>query len=376
MRGPGRLLLATAVAAALLPAGTVGAAGPAGAAGAVRPLDDVQVLTRVGTPGQPEGVAVARDGTVYVGTHNYERGDAAAPSEVLAHAPDGRLLRRYVVRPASSSHGLLGMALDRRGDLYVLDHDPSRLLRLDVRTGRVSTYATFADLPRCAVAPGGPCSDTATDLAAFGNSLVFAPDGTAYVTDLQQATVWRVPPGGGPAQVWLTDRRLDSNLGPNGIALRPGDRTLVLAMTAPLPGLDGATLPTGKLYEVDLQPDGGPGPLQTLWEARPGDFPDGFALGASSNAYVALAGGNGLAVVSPGGVELRRFTAPGRDARGEVPWDAPASVAFTGTRVLVTNQSFVAEDPTHWAVLDVEVGEPGQPLHLPAVPRSRPTAPR
>lgn len=352
-----RLLLLLPVLALLAPLAT-----PAQAA---RPVGDVRVFSRVGAPGQPEGVLVARDRTVYVSTHNYDKGDADAPSRVFAYAPDGRLKRSYVIPPGSRSHGLLGMAEDADGDLYVLDHDPSRLLRLDPRTGRVGVYATFADLRPCVPGQTTPCSRTVTDLPAFADYLVFAPDGTAYVTDIAQGTIWRVPAGGGTAQVWFSDLRLDSYFGPNGIQLLPGNRTLLFAQTIPVAGLDGASAPTGKLYTLPIRPDGGPGELDLFWEGRVGDFPDGFALGRSGRAYVALAGGNGLLVLDRDGRELRRITTPGRDARGEVAWDNPASVAFDGTRVLVTNQSYTSENRANWAVLDVEVGERGLPLHRP-----------
>ena len=41
------------------------------------------------------------------------------------------------------------------------------------------------------------------DYAAWG------PDGSLYVTDYQQAVIWRIPPGGGRPVIWLADRRLD-----------------------------------------------------------------------------------------------------------------------------------------------------------------------
>ena len=48
-----------------------------------------------------------------------------------------------------------------------------------------------------------------------------------------------------------------------------------------------------------------------------------------------------------------------------MPFDTPCSATFLGTRVLVANQSAVAGDASHQAVLDVEVGEPGLPAYLP-----------
>ena len=48
------------------------------------------------------------------------------------------------------------------------------------------------------------------------------------------------------------------------------------------------------------------------------------------------------------------------------PFDTPCSATFLGSRVLVANQSAVAGDASHQAILDVEVGEPGLAAYLPA----------
>ena len=37
----------------------------------------------------------------------------------------------------------------------------------------------------------------------MANYGAWGPDGSLYVTDYGQAVVWRVPPGGGEAGVWL-----------------------------------------------------------------------------------------------------------------------------------------------------------------------------
>ena len=53
------------------------------------------------------------------------------------------------------------------------------------------------------------------------------------------------------------------------------------------------------------------------------------------------------------------------DNGSAVPFDTPCSATFLGNRVLVANQSAVAGDASHQAILDVEVGEPGLPAYLP-----------
>jgi outer membrane protein assembly factor BamB len=60
---------------------------------------------------------VDTDGTVYVTTHNYGKGDADAPSKVFAFAPDGTLLRDYVFEGQNldEDHGILALAFDADG---------------------------------------------------------------------------------------------------------------------------------------------------------------------------------------------------------------------------------------------------------------------
>src|SRR5919106_6803445 len=84
---------------------------------------DIRLFARVPNPGQPEPIAVATDGTIYVGTNQIGRGDASAPSKVFAYSPEGALLREYVIegQPLDEEHGIQGLAFDGDGLLYALD---------------------------------------------------------------------------------------------------------------------------------------------------------------------------------------------------------------------------------------------------------------
>ncbi|MGH2756676.1 MAG: SMP-30/gluconolactonase/LRE family protein, partial [Actinomycetota bacterium] len=265
------------------------------------------------------------------------------------------------------THGLLAMAFDADGRLYVLDRNPPRLLRLDLSGGRPkqTTYATFPDLAPCTTSDP-PCSPTSTDSAPFADYLVFDRKGNAYVTDLEQATIFIVPPGGGKAKVWFADPRLDSVFGPNGIAFGR-DGNLYFAMT-------GSTQPTeptqGLIYRIPPVEKPEPDDLEVFHKyPEPAAGPDGIAFGKSGKLYVALAGANQMSILNPDGTEELRFPSQVENQGQEIPYDLPASVAFDGRgSLLVTNQSFFTANEDHWAVFDVWVNDLALPLIRPQIP--------
>jgi hypothetical protein len=194
------------------------------------------------------------------------------------------------------------------------------------------------------------------------------------VSDFLQGVVWRVPPGGGPAQIWLADRRLDGGeFGTTGLALAADRRTLLVGQGSSA-GLGDGNPTTGKIYAVEIKPDGSAGDMRQLWESRPTDLPDGFGVARSGKLYVPLAGtANQIAVVAPDGTEIERFpNSPGGGDNGSgVPFDTPSSARFLGTRIIVANQSFTGSRDNQ-VLLDVEVGEPGLSELIPGRDTKRP----
>jgi sugar lactone lactonase YvrE len=350
-------------------------AGAPGAPAAERAPLDIAVFAKVGPPGQPEPIAVGPDGLVYVGTNQLGHGDRRAPSKVFVYTEAGALVREYVLQgqPLDRDHGIQGLVFDADGLLYALDRsaDP-RVVVIDPATGEQRTYATFRDVPPCTGPVVDECSQTKLDRIPGPDYAAFAPNGDMYVTDIDQALIWRVPSGGARAEIWLADARLESAYGPNGIQFMAGGRTLLFVNTASNPMAGNAS--TGRLYTVPVRPDGRPGPLTQVWESRPLDAPDGLAIARSGNVYVALAGSNQVVVLSPSYSELGRTPRdPAANEAEEVPVDGPGSLAFLGDRVLVSNHSPIRGDPASWAILDVYAGEPGLPLFAPRLrsPRLR-----
>jgi hypothetical protein len=345
------------------------AAGASSAMAASR--GDVSVLALIPTPGYPALPHLVGN-VIYEGTYDNPAGDSV-PSRVLQYTADGTLLHSWTVQgqDLSKPHGVQVAANDAQGRLLLLDKTSGRIIRLDPQTGAQTLYSRVPDLPTCsASAAGTPCSPALLDLAPMPDYAAWGPDSSLYVTDYQQAVIWRVPPGGGPAHIWLADRRLDG--GPFGTAcltLMPDHHTLLFDQ-ASNGGLGSLNPTTGKLYTVPIQADGSAGSLAQLWESGRADAPDGCALAASGDIYLALVGAsNQIVELSPSGVEIARF---GQQFTGtnnsSVPFDSPSGVAFDGTRLIIANQSYFAGSKANQALLGLETGEPGAPVFVPAEP--------
>jgi hypothetical protein len=346
----------------------LGAAIPA-AGTTHRPKWHTRVLGLVPPPGYPARAYVAPNGRIYEGTYDNPTGDSVS-SRVLEYSGRGALLRSWTVRgqDLSTDHGVQVATSDARRRLVLLDRSPPRALLLNTRTGRFRRYARFADLATCAPGQTGrSCSPTLTDQPPVPNYAAWGRNGSLYVTDYLQGVIWRVPPGGGKAKVWLADPRLDGEqFGTTGIVTTRDRRRLLFTQQSSAGGAGGDPA-TGKLYAVRIRRDRRPGPIRQLWESDPLDGPDGLAIARSGHVYIALAGSNQIVELGSGGDEVERFPATPQigDNGSSVPFDTPSSVMFRGTRLIVANQAFFSGDPSHQAILDVEAGERGLAEFIP-----------
>jgi sugar lactone lactonase YvrE len=359
---PRRAVAAAAVAIAALLTGSPGALA--------RAPGDVQVLALIPPPGYP-AFPLQMGGNIYEGTYDNPQG-TSMPSRVLEYSPAGELLNSWTVQgqDVSKAHGVQVATYDARGRLLLFDKTSGRIIRLDPRTGEQTLYATVPDLPTCAGAAAGmPCSPESQDLPPFPDYGAWGPDGSLYVTDYDQGVIFRIPPRGGPAQVWLSDPALDGGMfGTACILLMPDHHTLLFDQASNGDPLAGATnFTTGKLYEVPIQANGKPGPLRQLWESGPADAPDGCVLARSGHIYVALAGGsNQIVELDSSGHELGRFGGQYSGSNNSpVPYDTPSGLAWVGTDLIVANQAYIDGNTANMALLNVETGETGQPFYEP-----------
>jgi sugar lactone lactonase YvrE len=367
----GVLVLATLIAAF--------SAVPWPAQAADRTKGDTKLFAPVPSPGSPAPVVIAPDGTIYTATLNAESGDTKAPSKVFAFSPDGKLQREYLVKgqDLSQVHGITGMAMDAAGYLYLGSLAPASVLRLDPKTGEQITYASYRDVPTCSATVTTECQKSQNDMKPWPDYVVLAPDGSLYETDSLQALIWKVPPGGGRAEIWITDDRLQSlagspGFGPSAIKLAPDNRTLYFTT---IEGPTGDGDPTaGRIWTLPIQPDGKPGELKQFYVAGSADGPGGIVFANSGDIYVAMSGSNAIAQIGPDGKEKARFPDPVTNMTFTPPLDSPIDMAFRGTSLIVANSGFLSNSASSFALLDVFVGETGHEPLRPKVPA--PTIPQ
>ena len=365
-----RVAMATASALLVSFAMVTGPGSPRVAAEA-RPFGDARILSSVRTPpGFPEGIAV-RGARVYIAGPATFGTTGKPPSRVVAFSTStGAQLTQYgaVGETTSAEHANSSIAFDGDGRLYVLNTQLG-LYRFDPAVGKASQESygdPFPDIPPCVpLVAAPPCSPTLVDAPPIPNDLAFDALGNAYVTDSMQATIWRVPAGGGAPQVWFQDARLASEyIGVNGLRLDPTRTRIFLTVTTDLTG-------RSFVYSLPLEDTPSADDLSVFHEYAAGDLPDGIAFGASGLLYVAIAtpGASGVSALEPDGDEAFRLGNP--QGSPFAPYDSPANIAFDGKgSILLTNHAFATGlvDPGQFSIVDAFVDDTASPLVLPNLP--------
>lgn len=333
---------------------------------AAEKIGKAKILAQVPTPpGFPEGIAVD-GGTFYVAGPATFGTTLKPPSQVVAFdTATGAKVGQWaaVGEDINMEHANSSIALDANGRIYVLNTQLG-IYRLDPATGTQEAYgAPFPDLPPClASLPGTPCSPTLLDLPPIPNDIAFDSLGRAYVTDSTQATIWRVPAGGGTPTIWFQGRRLASEyIGVNGLRLNPARTRVFFTVTTDLLG-------QSTVYSLPLVDAPKASQLRVFHRYGPGDMPDGIAFGASGRLYVSMAtpGGSGVSVLAPNGVETLRLR--NGALKPFFPYDSPANIAFKPPgSILLTNHAFVTGivDPKRFTIVQVFVGDTESPLERP-----------
>ena len=319
-----------------------------------RPYGDVQTLAPFPVPpGSPEGIAVKGNKAYVSGPARF--GTAGQPPSIVVvyDTRTGEQLETIQIQgeDLSQEHANSCVAFDGDGRLYVVNTQLG-IVRIDLGSNQQTVYASpVPNLPPVEVPP-------------LPNDIAFDPAGNLYLTDSLQATIWRIPAGGGAPQVWFQDASLATPFGPNGIRISPDRTKVYFVVTAEGANQFGFT--GGKIYTLPLVAAPTAAQLQVFHQYN-GEGPDGIAFGRSGNLYVMLAspGFSGVSVLSPAGAEVARFgNAPGNLIS---PFNSPANAAFDKHgSILVTNHTFVF--PGNESVLSVFVDDKEDPLVKPSLP--------
>ncbi|MCU1232987.1 MAG: hypothetical protein JWP63_954 [Candidatus Solibacter sp.] len=304
---------------------------------------DSKLIAPVPFPGYPEGIVV-HEGVAYVsGPAAFGVPGNFVPSTIFGFDINtGALLKTITVQNQTGPLNALScIAVDENDNLYVLDEGQG-VVKISLKTGQQSVYAApFFPVYHSNFNPPAP---------VLLNDLAFDKQGRLYVTDSFQATIWRVPAGGGAPQVWFQNAQLDGPFGPNGIRISPDGGTVYFTQTFNAQG-------GGIVYTLPVKDNPQPADLKVFHTYTAGAGPDGIAFGKSGKLYVALAGYSQISVLAANGAETALYSGP---AQG-LQWANPANIAFDGHgALLVTNHASLTglPDPSPlFAIFDVFVDD-------------------
>ena len=331
-------------------------AGAAASAGHWLRVGDAQSFLRLDPGNYPEGIAVGKRGTVYLGNRR-DDGEHFV-SEILAIARDGLVstvaeLAELERDNDPSDDGVLGLAIDSRGTILaaVVSPDPAvhGVWRITYNGSRRERLAGSEGM-------------------TFPNALTFDARGNLYVTDSFGGAVWRFPlvgtrchPAYRTGRPWAEHELLapavDDPLGfplpgANGIGFDRPNRLYV------------ANTEKGLVAQVPINRDGSAGKAVAV--ATGLATADGLAVDARGGVHVvipghAILGTSPLVLVDPRTGSTTAGVAP--DEWGE--FDVPLSLAFgTGrhrTSIFATNGDLPGVPPEVRlpGVVEVNVGVPG-----------------
>ncbi|HEU4533969.1 MAG TPA: hypothetical protein VFS00_07625 [Polyangiaceae bacterium] len=190
----------------------------------------------------PEGIAVARNGALFVGS--YANG-------AIDRVPPGgeRALPFIAPTPGTSAAGLL--VDDEREALWACINDAAGVAPGVVKRYRLKTGQPDGAFP---LAGGALCNDLALDAA-----------GNLYVTESAIKTIFRLRPGGAALEPWSVSEAFGGGaITLNGIAFDGGSNLYTVKYM------------THELYRVPIGPGGAAGEPVRIEVEPPIEFPDGI----------------------------------------------------------------------------------------------------
>lgn len=264
----------------------------------------------------PENIAAGPDGTLWIGSVGRAAVYRALPNERTATpwiAPGAHGLKRVMGLYHDSSRNLLWVcdagerpADGSKGKAFIRTFDPT--------TGAPRNSYPFE--------AGGGCND-----------LTIAADGTVYVSDFENARIFRLRPGEKALTPWLADERLAAV---DGLAF------LADGM------LYANTFREGGLYRIPINAGGSPGSPVKLTVSQALERPDAMRAIGPDTLLVAEGGGRISAITIRGDHATVRIVREGLT-------DGPAAAVLVGDTVYAVQAKFArmrdpAADPGEFVV--------------------------
>lgn len=277
-----------------------------------------------------EGVAMGPDGTVYSPTFGFNSDGALGGfGELFVFAPDGSLVKHFPVN-GSSPH-LIGLVYQNSSkSLLIADLGKGVVWKVDPKNQKTSL---FMQAPT--IIPGK---------SPGLNALTIDKAGNVYVSDSFQGAIWKTGPRGGTPTAWYAP----TNAGQNDLLLPDANTGEVLIPPFGANGIEFNNEGTAlfamntayhSIVKIPVNGDGSAGAGVTFTTGL--NAPDGLAVDASDNLWVAANQGDEIVVVDPDGTVIAKKgdfngIAPDGSIRGLL---FPASLAFSADkkRLYVTN---------------------------------------
>ncbi|HEY2986712.1 MAG TPA: SMP-30/gluconolactonase/LRE family protein [Candidatus Binatia bacterium] len=266
-----------------------------------------------------ESIAADREGRLYTAdwvSGNILRIDPKAPKPLIV----GRIPNRQVEGKSVRADGR-GVAFNSQGDLFVAC-DPFkevvRLKRADLNPEKPGVAETFA---------------TGTEAA---NGIAFDRQGNLYATGARTGRIYRVGPGGGPAETVLQIENYTRTL-PDGKTQQPiVANGIIFDARGALYVADTAR---GAIWKVAMGTDGKAGKPGLLAQSPLLEGADGLEFDRDGKLWVGANERNAIVTVTPDG-KVQEVTK--NDSKG--PLEFPTAIVFVGNTGYISNNDTPRRD--------------------------------
>jgi gluconolactonase len=254
------------------------------------------------TPGI-EGPNCDKAGNIYA--VNFEKQQTIGKT-----TPDGKS-EIFVTLPGKSTGN--GIVFDKQGFMYVADYVEHNVLKIDMKSKKISVYAHNPKMNQ-------------------PNDLAIAPDGTLYASDPN----WK----NGTGQLWRIDKEgkthlLADKMGTtNGIEVSPDGKTLYVNESV-----------QRNVWAFPINADGSIGEKRLLKKFPDHGF-DGMRCDVKGNLFITRYGKGTVAVLSPAGEILREIDVLGA---------SPSNICFGGP----DGKTVYVTEVTKQRLVEFRVDQPG-----------------